>query len=76
METIVLCTIMLPLPMQTERHEKKGFVESELGEATPERGGRAKRFFNVTMAGKGILNQSLTALRQMSDGLTVVWEGQ
>src|SRR5438034_6052298 len=35
-----------------ERLEDKGFVASELGEATPERGGRAKRYFHVT--GRGL----------------------
>ena len=28
-----------------ERLQKKGFVRSSLGDATPERGGRAKRYF-------------------------------
>jgi len=31
-----------------ERLEEKGLVRSRLGERTPERGGRAKRFFRVT----------------------------
>jgi DNA-binding PadR family transcriptional regulator len=34
-----------------ERLEAKGFVTSEVGEATPERGGRAKRYFQVTHKG-------------------------
>lgn len=34
------------------RLEDKGFVKSELGEATKERGGRRKRFFSITHAGK------------------------
>lgn len=34
-----------------ERLERKGFVETEKGEATPERGGRAKRYFKVNGAG-------------------------
>ena len=34
-----------------ERLESKGFVESQLGESTPERGGRAKRYFTVTRKG-------------------------
>ena len=34
-----------------ERLEKKGFVISELGEPTKERGGRAKRYFHVTKQG-------------------------
>jgi PadR family transcriptional regulator, regulatory protein PadR len=34
-----------------ERLETKGLVSSELGEPTPERGGRAKKYFNVTAKG-------------------------
>lgn len=35
-----------------ERLERKGYVSSWQGEATPERGGRAKRFFRVEGAGE------------------------
>ena len=34
-----------------ERLESKGLVASSLGESTPERGGRAKRYFRVTEDG-------------------------
>jgi PadR family transcriptional regulator PadR len=34
-----------------QRLEDKGLVRSRLGEPTPERGGRAKRFFEVTARG-------------------------
>lgn len=34
-----------------ERLEAKGLVTSSLGDPTPERGGKAKRFFQVTKAG-------------------------
>ena len=34
-----------------ERLSTKGFVVSDLGEPTPERGGRAKRFFRITAKG-------------------------
>ncbi len=34
-----------------ERLEAKGLVTSSLGEPTPERGGRARRFFRVTKEG-------------------------
>lgn len=34
------------------RLEEKGLVSSSLGEATKQRGGRRKRFFDVTHAGK------------------------
>jgi PadR family transcriptional regulator, regulatory protein PadR len=34
-----------------ERLEEKGLVASDLGDPTPERGGKAKRFFRVTQEG-------------------------
>ena len=34
-----------------DRIEQKGFVTSLLGDPTPERGGRAKRYFRATPAG-------------------------
>lgn len=47
------------------RLEKKGFVGSHLGEATKVRGGRRKRFFTVTHAGK----VTLTKVKQQRDEL-------
>ena len=52
-----------------ERLEDKGYVESWLAEPTPERGGRAKRFYRVRPAGLAALRDSWTALRSMWDGL-------
>ena len=40
------------------RLEEKGYLESRLGGATAERGGRSKRFFNVTRAGKQALHRA------------------
>ncbi len=40
-----------------QRLEKKGMVSSKMGEATPERGGRRKRLFTVTVAGSSMLHQ-------------------
>lgn len=40
-----------------QRLENKGLVTSQMGEATPERGGRRKRIFTVTVAGSRILHQ-------------------
>lgn len=37
------------------RLEEKGYVESELGGATNERGGRSKRMFTISQAGKKAL---------------------
>lgn len=34
-----------------ERLERKGFVTAALGEATPQRGGRAKTYFRLTAQG-------------------------
>lgn len=34
------------------RLEEKGFLDSQLGEATKSRGGKRKRFYQVTNAGK------------------------
>jgi DNA-binding PadR family transcriptional regulator len=55
-----------------ERLEHKGYVESWLAEPTPERGGRAKRFYRVRPAGLAALRDSWTALRSMWDGLEPV----
>lgn len=50
------------------RLEEKGFLKSWLGGATAERGGRSKRFFEVTQAGK----KALTESRNLRDELWVL----
>ena len=45
------------------RLEEKGFVQSDLGGATTERGGRRKRLFRVTALGSRAL-QEIRQLRQ------------
>lgn len=48
-----------------DRLEAKGLVTSRLGDPTPSRGGRAKRYFHVTAKGIGEVEttrQALTAL--------------
>ena len=52
-----------------ERIEHKGFVTSFLGDPTPERGGRAKRYFRVTPAGLRILRATRTALTKLWTGI-------
>jgi DNA-binding PadR family transcriptional regulator len=37
------------------RLEEKGFVKSKLGEATSTRGGKRKRYYTITNAGKSAL---------------------
>ncbi len=41
-----------------KRLEEKGFVESRMGGATNERGGRRKRYFLLTSEGKKALDQA------------------
>jgi PadR family transcriptional regulator, regulatory protein PadR len=50
-----------------DRLELKGLVASELGESTPERGGRAKRYFRLTPHG-------LHSVRQTRKLLTKLWK--
>ena len=40
-----------------QRLEKKGYLNSRMGEATAQRGGRRKRLFALTVAGSSILHQ-------------------
>jgi DNA-binding PadR family transcriptional regulator len=56
------------------RLEEKGLVASRLGEPTPERGGRRKKYFRLTAAGARALRASLRALRTMARGLDATWE--
>jgi DNA-binding PadR family transcriptional regulator len=51
------------------RLESKGFLKSSAGEPTPERGGRAKRYYRVTADGKGVLKNTHETIRKMSEGL-------
>ena len=56
------------------RLEEKGVVASRLGEPTPERGGRRKKYFEILPAGRRALQASLRALRVMTTGLDPSWE--
>lgn len=49
-----------------ERLQEKGLVSSKLGEATAQRGGRAKRYFRVTSTG-------LRSVRETKQTLTGFW---
>lgn len=54
------------------RLEEKGLVVSWEGEATPERGGRAKRYFRVEPEGLERLRESRRALLNMWAGVQAV----
>lgn len=49
-----------------DRLERNGLVSSVVGDPTPERGGRAKRYFRVTPRG-------IRAVRQTQDALVALW---
>lgn len=51
-----------------ERLEEKGLVSSTLGDPTAERGGRAKRYFEVTARG-------LCEVRDTQRAFTQLWRG-
>jgi len=51
-----------------ERLEDRGLVVSSIGDPTPERGGRAKKYFKVT--GKGV-----EVVRDTRQTLTRMWKG-
>ena len=50
------------------RLEQKGYIESFLGEPTPERGGRSKRIYKLTLEG-------LKALAEIRKVEEVMWAG-
>src|SRR5262245_29782155 len=52
-----------------DRLEEKGYVTSRFGEATPARGGRAKRFFTITTAGVQALHEARAVLARMWKGI-------
>ena len=55
-----------------DRLEEKGFVLSRMGEPTPERGGRAKRFFTVTKAGRQAVMQAQRSYQRLLQGLDIL----
>jgi DNA-binding PadR family transcriptional regulator len=52
-----------------QRMESKGLVTSRLGEPTAQRGGRAKRFFQVTAQGRQAVRRLQDVVGSMAKGL-------
>lgn len=48
-----------------DRLERKRYVRSALGDPTPERGGKAKRCFEITAAGAAALKEAERAVARM-----------
>jgi len=62
--TVLLAAIYTAL----DRLEENGLVSSSYGDPTPERGGRAKRFFKVTLKG-------LKAVKETQRSFVSLWTG-
>ena len=52
-----------------ERLERQGLVSSRLGDPTPERGGKRKRYYRLEADGASALKQAQAALARMAKGL-------
>src|SRR5678815_1415518 len=55
-----------------ERLQQRGLVTSRLGDPTPERGGRAKRYFRITAAGTREVRDARRSLMKLWQGLPEV----
>lgn len=54
-----------------DRMERKGLLASEVGDPTPVRGGRAKRYYALRSPGAEALRRSRDVLDSLWDGLTI-----
>lgn len=52
-----------------DRLEQKGYVKSWFGGATEQRGGRTKRYFEITGSGQRAMNSSARVAANLVDGL-------
>ena len=55
-----------------DRLVRKRHLRAHMGDATAERGGRAKRYFELTPAGLTALKESLKAVDRMQHGLALI----
>ncbi len=52
-----------------DRLESRGFVSSRLGDPTPQRRGRPRKFYQLELPGAEALHRSYSALSQMAKGI-------
>ena len=55
-----------------ERLEAKRAITSRMGDPTPQRGGRAKRYVTVTPVGREALSRAVQAYERLLEGLTLL----
>jgi PadR family transcriptional regulator, regulatory protein PadR len=73
---IAACAGRVPAPgalyTTLDRLEEKGILRSRVGEATPQRGGRAKRYFALTKNGLAALVNAQRAYQSLLEGLDLL----
>jgi DNA-binding PadR family transcriptional regulator len=52
-----------------DRLERKGLVTSSIGEPTPQRGGRRKKYYRLEPVGAEALTSALRTVRQLASGI-------
>jgi DNA-binding PadR family transcriptional regulator len=57
-----------------DRLERRGLIASELGDPTPQRGGKRQRRYRLRPSGAAALADARATLAQMSRGLKPRWE--
>ena len=57
-----------------DRLQKKGLISSELGEPTPERGGKPKRLYRIEAPGEQALREAQTVAERMWAGVPAIGE--
>jgi DNA-binding PadR family transcriptional regulator len=69
---ITVCTGREPAPgalyTTLERMEDKGLISSRLGDPTPQRGGRAKRYFILNSKGLAAITRAQQSYRRLLEG--------
>ena len=73
---IAACTEREPAPgalyTTLDRMEDKGLVQSRFGDPTPQRGGRAKRYFTVTKKGRVAVTSAQLSYQSLLRGLNLL----
>src|SRR5579884_4206428 len=59
-----------------DRLEDKGLIASWLSDPTPERGGRAKRFYRLEALGERALEESAVTAKRIFDAVVEAWGKQ
>jgi PadR family transcriptional regulator, regulatory protein PadR len=69
------CTDRQPSPgalyTTLDRLEDKGLVRSRYGDPTPQRGGRARRYFKVTSSGLRAVSRAQRSFQRLTQGLVL-----